>query len=267
MKTNTVEQTGLPDHTVVSSQQWVEARRALLAKEKELTRQRDEVSRQRRQLPWVRVEKSYSFEGVAGRRTLAELFAGRSQLIIYHFMLGPGWDAGCPSCSFVADHIEGSLPHLAARDVALAVVSRAPLAEIETFRRRMGWKFNWLSSFGTDFNYDFHVSFTEEERAGGKVYYNYERAPFPSAEAPGASVFYKDAAGAVFHTYSAYARGLDMLVGAYNYLDLVPKGRDEDGLPFTMSWVRHHDRYGDATRTVAAGCGCASAEAPAGARA
>ena len=230
-------------HEVVPESKWVEARKALLKEEKEFTWRRDELARKRRELPWVKVEKEYAFEGANGRETLADLFDGRSQLVVYHFMLGPGWKEGCPSCSYLADHFEGMLPHLAARDVTLVVVSRAPFHEIEAFQKRMGWKFKWVSSNGSDFNFDYHVSFTKAEMATDRVYYNYDMRMFPSDEAPGASVFYKDAEGEVFHTYSAYARGLDILVGTYNFLDLAPKGRDEDELEFTMSWVRHHDRY------------------------
>jgi predicted dithiol-disulfide oxidoreductase (DUF899 family) len=232
-------------HEVVPSKEWTSSRKELLRKEKEFTKLRDELSRQRRALPWERVEKQYAFDGPNGKETLSDLFGGRSQLIVYHFMFGPGWEAGCPSCSFLADHFEGSLVHLANRDVTLAVVSRAPLAEIEAFKKRMGWHFHWVSSFGNGFNHDYHVSFTKEEIASGKVYYNYAMGEFPSEEAPGASVFYKNSAGEIFHTYSAYARGLDILLGAYNFLDLAPKGRDEDGLAFSMSWVRHHDRYSE----------------------
>jgi len=235
-------------HKVVSREEWLAARKAHLAREKEFTKARDQLSAERRALPWVRVEKQYVFDGPDGKETLADLFEGRSQLIVYHFMLGPGWQEGCKSCSFLADHIDGARVHLAHRDVTLVVVSRAPLAEIEAFKRRMGWQFKWVSSYGNDFNADYHVSFSKAEIAKGQVYYNYAMQEFGSEEAPGASVFYKDATGAVFHTYSAYARGLDMLVGAYNYLDLAPKGRDEDGLTFTMAWVRHHDRYDDAAR-------------------
>lgn len=231
---------------VVSHLEWLAARSEFLTKEKEFTRLRDELSRQRRTLPWERVEKRYEFDSIKGKVTLADLFAGRSQLIVYHFMFGPAWQEGCPSCSYLADHFDGPTMHLANRDTTLAVVSRAPLNEIEAFKKRMGWKFQWVSSFGSDFNFDYHVSFTPEEKSGGKVYYNYAVGEFPSEEAPGASVFAKDAAGEVFHTYSSYARGLDILVGAYNFLDLVPKGRDEDGLAFSMSWVRHHDRYTEA---------------------
>jgi predicted dithiol-disulfide oxidoreductase (DUF899 family) len=232
-------------HQVVSREQWIEARRAHLAKEKQLTRQRDELARERRELPWVRVEKNYVFDSPQGKATLADLFGGRSQLIIYHFMFHPDWKEGCPSCSYLMDHIDGAIPHLAARDASLVLVSRAPLAKIEAFKKRMGWHFKWVSSFGTDFNYDYHVSFRPEQKARGKVNYNYTMQEFPSEEAPGLSVFYRDpATGEIFHTYSAYARGLDALVGTYTLLDLAPKGRDEDKPGFSMAWVRHHDRYG-----------------------
>jgi len=229
-------------HKVVSQDEWLAARKALLAKEKEFTRQRDGLSAQRRELPWVQVEKVYSFDGPRGRETLAGLFGGKSQLLVYHFMLGPGWVQGCPSCSYLADHFDGANIHLAQRDVSLVVVSRAPLAEIEAYKKRMGWKFKWVSSYGSDFNRDFHVSFTPEEKARGKVEYNYEMTEFPSEEAPGLSAFVTDG-GAIYHTYSAYARGLDILVGAYNFLDLAPKGRDEGGLPWSMAWVKRHDEY------------------------
>lgn len=230
-------------HQIVSHDEWLAAREGLLAEEKEFTRRRDRLSAQRRELPWEKVDRTYWFDGPAGRETLGDLFAGHSQLIIYHFMLGPGWEEGCKSCSFLADHFDGAAVHLAQRDVTFVVVSRAPLPEIQAFQRRMGWRFKWVSSFGSDFNRDHHVSFTPDELAQGQVDYNYGRVPFPAEEAPGASVYYRDESGDVFHTYSAYARGLDILVGAYNFLDLVPKGRDEAGLPFTMEWVRHHDRY------------------------
>jgi predicted dithiol-disulfide oxidoreductase (DUF899 family) len=193
----------------------------------------------------VEKAKEYVFDTPNGKAALADLFDGRSQLIVYHFMFGPGWEQGCPSCSFLADHFDGSLVHLANRDVTLAVISRARLAQIEAFKKRMGWRFKWVSSSGTDFNHDFHVSFTKEEMAGGKINYNYDVVEFPSEETPGASVFYQDARGCVFHTYSTYARGLDILIGAYNFLDLAPKGRDEDGLAFSMAWVRHHDKYAE----------------------
>jgi predicted dithiol-disulfide oxidoreductase (DUF899 family) len=231
------------EHRVVSQEDWLAARRQLLSKEKEFTRLRDRLSTERRELPWVRVEKEYIFDTPDGKATFADLFDGRSQLMVYHFMFGPGWEQGCPSCSFLSDHIDGANWHLPHRDVTLVAVSRAPLAEIDAFKQRMGWRFKWVSSYGNDFNRDYHVSFTPDEMAQGEVYYNYGMGEFPSEEAPGISVFYKNPSGKVFHTYSAYARGLDMLVGAYNYLDLAPKGRDEAALPWTMAWVRHHDRY------------------------
>jgi predicted dithiol-disulfide oxidoreductase (DUF899 family) len=234
------------DHRIVPPAEWLAARKELLKKEKEFSRLRDELSRQRRELPWEKVEKPYVFDGPNGKEALADLFGGKSQLIIYHFMLGPDWKEGCPSCSFLADHFEVSLPHLAARDVRFAVVSRAPLAQIEAFKKRMGWNFKWVSSNATDFNFDYQVSLAKDENAKGKVYYNYEMTEFPPEERPGASVFYKSAAGEVFHTYSTYARGLDILIGAYNWLDLAPKGRDEDSLAFSMAWVRHHDKYAEA---------------------
>lgn len=228
---------------VVSREEWLEARKVLLAKERALSRQRDELARHRRELPSVRIEKDYVFEGPDGRASLADLFGARSQLIVYHFMFGPGWAQGCPSCSYLCDHVDGALPHLAARDVSFVAVSRAPLAQIQAFQQRMGWRFRWVSSHGNDFNYDFHVSSTAEERARGRMSYNYGEMEFSGEELPGASAFYKDAQGSVFHTYSSYARGLDLMIGAYNWLDIAPKGRDEDGLKHTMSWVRHHDKY------------------------
>jgi predicted dithiol-disulfide oxidoreductase (DUF899 family) len=237
--------TEVREHEVVSAKEWSARRKEFLKKEKEFTRLRDELSRERRELPWEKVEKEYVFDGPSGKQTLADLFDGKSQLIVYHFMFGPGWAEGCPSCSYLADHFGGSLAHLANRDVSLVVVSRAPLAQIEAFKKKMGWQFHWVSSFGNDFNHDYRVSFSKEETAAGKVNYNYDLVEFPSEEAPGASVFYKNNEAEIFHTYSAYARGLDILVGAYNFLDLVPKGRDEDGLAFSMSWVRHHDRYSE----------------------
>ena len=229
-----------------TEREWLAKRKRLLTKEKELTRLKDRVSALRRKLPWVKVEKEYVFDGPNGKETLADLFGGRSQLVVYHFMLGPGWKEGCPSCSFVSDHIDGTVVHLAQRDVTLVVVSRAPLAEIEAFKKRMGWRFKWVSSFGSDFNFDYHVSFTKEEMAKGKVPYNYTMSDNVNDELPGASVFAKDADADVFHTYSTYERGVEPLVGTYSYLDLVPKGRDEDELDFPMAWVRHHDRYAGA---------------------
>jgi len=206
---------------VVSPADWLKARKDLLAREKEFTCLRDDLSRQRRELPWEKVEKNHVFDGPKGKVTLAEMFDGRSQLIVYHFMFGPGWKEGCPSCSFLADNFDGMRIHLAQRDASFAVVSRASRPEIEAFKKRMGWHFNWVSSLGNDFNFE-----------------------FPAEEAPGASVFFKDAKGRIFHTYSTYGRGLDILLTTYNYLDLTPKGRDEDGMvPHAMAWVRHHDRY------------------------
>lgn len=234
-----------PKPKIVSRAAWLKARKALLAKEKRLTRQRDALTAARRRLPWVKIEKDYVFEGPHGRQSLSDLFAGRSQLIVYHFMFGPEWEEGCPSCSFIGDHMDGTLPHLRARDATLVAVSRSPYFKLQAFQKRMGWKFPWYSSFGDDFNFDFHVSFTPEEIAKGKVHYNYQKTSFPVEEGPGISVFYKDSKGGIFHTYSSYARGLENLLGTYNFLDLVPKGRDEDGLAFSMAWVRHHDRYDD----------------------
>ena len=227
---------------IVSEAQWLVARKDLLAREKEFTRQRDAVSAARRELPWVKIDKEYVFDGADGKETLADLFDGRSQLIVYHFMLGPGWEEGCKSCSYLADHFDGANWHLPHRDVTFAVISRAPLAEIQAYQKRMGWRFKWLSSFGNDFNFDYHVSATEDEKKKDKMYYNYEMAELLSDEMPGLSVFYKDESGDVCHTYSTYARGLDILVGAYNFLDLVPKGRDENP-DSTMDWVRRHDEY------------------------
>ena len=229
-------------HMTATRDKWLEARLDLLAAEKDLTRRSDEVARLRRQLPWTRVEKKYVFEGPNGHETLADLFDGRSQLVVQQFMLAPGWEQGCKSCSYMADHNDGANVHLAQRDVTLLAISRAPLAEIERFRQRMGWQFKWVSSHGTDFNRDFGVSFTPEEIARGEADYNFGKSP-PGQEMPGVSVFYRDDAGQVFHTYSTYGRGVEVMMHAYNLMDLTPKGRDEDNLRFTMDWVRHHDRY------------------------
>jgi len=235
----------MPNHPVVTQQAWLEARKGLLAREKEFTRLRDELSEARRNLPWERVAKEYTFEGRAGRETLADLFDGRSQLIVYHFMFAPDWDAGCKSCSFWADNFERNVVHLAARDVTLIAVSRAPLAKIEAFRKRLGWTFKWVSSEGTDFNFDYHVSFGPEVLDAGEIVYNYASSKISSSEMPGISVFYRDETGAIFHTYSCYARGLDMMNAAYQYLDLVPKGRDEaEQRPHAQAWVRYRDSYG-----------------------
>ena len=235
----------MEQHKTVSQAEWIEARKALLAKEKDFTRRRDALARERRALPWTKVEKDYVFHGPDGKETLSDLFDGRGQLIVYHFMFGPGWGEGCKSCSLLADHFEPAVVHLKQRDVTLVAVSRAPFAEFRPFKERMGWTFKWVSSSECDFNRDFDVSFSQEEVDSGEVYYNFHKAMFPSTEGPGVSVFAKDGQGAVFRTYSTYARGLDTLINAYNYLDLVPKGRGEEGFAFTMEWVRHHDRYGE----------------------
>jgi predicted dithiol-disulfide oxidoreductase (DUF899 family) len=236
--------------TIVSQEQWLAARKALLAKEKEFSKARDALAAQRRELPWVKIDKNYMFDGPAGKETLSDLFGGKSQLIVYHFMLGPGWKAGCPSCSYLADHFDGAIAHLAQRDVTLVVVSRAPLAEIAAYKKRMGWKFKWVSSYGSDFNHDFHVSFAPEEKQTAE--YNYVNGGFPSEEAPGLSAFIKQD-GAVYHTYSTYSRGLDILIGAYNFLDMAPKGRDEVGLSHGMAWVRRHDEYEGAAKSCCGG--------------
>jgi predicted dithiol-disulfide oxidoreductase (DUF899 family) len=230
--------------TVVSRDEWLRQRKELLAGEKALTRQRDELSRRRRELPWVRVGKEYRFAGPDGERKLADLFDGRSQLIVYHFMFAPEWEEGCPGCSFLADHFDGARIHLEQRDTTLVAVSRARLAKIEAFRKRMGWSFPWVSAVGGDFNRDFGVWFPKSELAAGAKPYNYGTADFPSEDAPGASVFTRDETGQVFHTYSTYGRGLEAAIGMYQLVDLTPKGRDEDGLPMPMAWLRHHDRYG-----------------------
>jgi len=236
-------QTSLEQPRVVSQLEWLAARKELLAKEKQLTRQSDALAAERRELPWMKVEKDYVFETPKGKKKLAELFEGRSQLVVYHFMFGPDWEEGCPSCSILADHIDGSVVHLANRDVTLIAVSRAPLEKIEAFKKRMGWRFKWASSFGSDFNWDYHVSFTKEEVEKKEMYYNYGKGFFPSEEGPGVSVFYKNENGEVFHTYSSYGRGLEELMGVYSYLDLTPRGRHEEGLAFPMAWRRHHDKY------------------------
>ena len=235
----------MSSHNVVPPEEWLAARKELLAKEKEFTRLRDELSRQRRDLPWERVAKEYVFDGPSGKATLSDLFDGRSQLIVYHFMFDPDWSEGCKSCSFLADHYDRSVVHLKQRDVTMVTVSRAPLETLEVFKKRMSWSFKWVSSLGSDFNSDYHVSFTPEEQAKKEMYYNYTRGFFPSSEGPGISVFYKNGQGEIFHTYSSYARGLDMLIGAYHLLDIVAKGRDEDSLAYGMEWVRHHDKYGN----------------------
>ena len=235
----------MENHGIVTRSEWFEARKQLLSREKDFTLRRDELSRERRELPWVRVDKEYVFQGPEGEETLADLFAGRSQLIVYHFMFGPDWEAGCKSCSFWVDHFDGLVTHLNQRDITLAAVSKAGMDKLQAYRNRMGWRFKWVSSSGNEFNHDYHVSFTAEEMNRGEVFYNFQSGKFSSQELPGISVFCKNANGAVFHTYSCYARGLDMLNGAYQYMDLVPKGRDEHALSYPMAWVRRHDEYGE----------------------
>jgi predicted dithiol-disulfide oxidoreductase (DUF899 family) len=242
MTTSTTEK---PAAKIVSHEEWLAARKKFLAREKEFSRQRDELSRLRRELPWEKVEKKYVFEGANGTETLADLFDGRSQLLVYQFMFGPGWKEGCPSCSFLADAFDAIHPHITQRDTTFVAVSRATLPEIEAFKKRMGWKFKWVSSNGTDFNYDYKVSFSKDEVASGKPLYNYGTIPAYGEEAPGASAFIKQGEE-VFHTYSTYARGLDILLPMYNWIDLTAKGRDEAEMkPHEMAWVRHHDRYSD----------------------
>ncbi|WP_307147418.1 DUF899 domain-containing protein [Rhizobium tibeticum] len=227
---------------VVSREEWLEARRALLLKEKEATHLREKVNAERMALPWVKVDKNYVFDTPQGKKSLAELFDGRSQLLIYHFMLGPDWEAGCPGCSFLSDHVDGTLPHLNHHDVTWVAVSRAPLEKIEAYKKRMGWKFPWVSSFDNRFNFDYHVSFSPEDLAKDKVFYNFEAIEPANAndELPGLSAFYKNENGEVFHTYSTYARGLEEAVGTLMILDRAPKGRNEDS---TMDFVKRHDEY------------------------
>ena len=228
-------------HKIVSRKVWLAARKALLAKEKKFTKLRDQLSRQRRALPWVKVDKDYVFDGSNGKETLSDLFDGRNQLIVYHFMFAPDWDAGCKHCSFWADNFDRIIVHLNHRDVTMIAASRAPYSKLAAYQKRMGWNFKWVSSGGTDFNYDYHVSFTPEEEARGKAFFNYTVQDPDSSDREGASVFYKDARGNIFHTYSTYARGIDMVNAAYHYLDLVPKGRDEGTQG--PSWLRRHNEY------------------------
>ena len=230
-------------HTIVPHAQWLEARRALLAKEKEFTRARDAISAQRRALPWERVEKDYVFEGPQGRETFGQLFAGRGQLIAYHFMFDPEWKAGCKSCSFWADNFDGIDVHLAQRDVTFLAVSRAPYAKLAAYRERMGWRFKWVSSFGGDFTFDYGVSFTKDQVEKGAPLVNYGTKKAYETETVGISVFFQDGSG-IYHTYSCYERGVDLMNGAYNYLDLTPKGRGDDPGPNPQAWVRRHDEYG-----------------------
>lgn len=245
MKTNSFE-----NPTIVSPEKWLAARRELLREEKEFTKLRDRVAQRRREFPRVRVAQPYTFDSPGGRVSLADLFEGRSQLIVQHFMLGAGWEEGCKACSFMLDHINPTVPHLNARDVSFAAISHGPLAEILPFKARMGWAVNWVSSHDTDFNFDFHVSFTEKELAGGTVNYNYTQREFPCEEAPGLSVFARDAAGTVYHTYSTYGRGVEVVMGTYHLLDLVPKGRGEDA-EAPSKWMRHHDNYGQPADALA----------------
>lgn len=230
---------------IVDRASWLDARLAHLTDEKEFTRRRDELSRQRRALPWVEVDADYRFESDDGPRTLSDLFEGRSQLLVYHFMLGPGWDEGCPSCSFWADGYDGTVAHLAARDTTLVAVSRGSLAEIESYKTRMGWSFPWYSSSGSDFNFDMGVSFRAEDMADGTARYNFGTSPVHGDEMPGISVFNRTDEGSVLLSYQTFARGLDMLNGTYHMLDLTPKGRDEAQLDFSMGWLRRHDAYDD----------------------
>ncbi|WP_373681874.1 DUF899 domain-containing protein [Paraburkholderia caballeronis] len=236
-----MEEPTMESHRIVSKDEWLAARKALLADEKAFTHARDALVAKRQALPWVKLDRTYTFDTPDGRRTLADLFDGRSQLIVYHFMLGPDWDEGCTGCSFVSDHIDGALPHLLHHDVSYVAVSRAPLAKIDAFRTRMGWRFPWVSSNGSDFNFDFHVSFSDADKARGKVDYNYEERDYMIDELPGVSAFYRGDDGAVYHTYSTYARGGEMLIGTYALLELTAKGRNEAG--DMREWMRHHDRY------------------------
>ncbi|TLD70875.1 DUF899 domain-containing protein [Phragmitibacter flavus] len=231
-------------HPIVNRSAWLEARKALLQKEKSLTRMRDQLNAERQQLPWVKLDKSYQFDTTEGPRTLAQLFKHRSQLYIYHFMFGPDWKEGCVGCSFLCDHLQGAIIHLENHDVTPVVISRAPLEEIQAFKKRMGWTYDWVSSFNSDFNYDFEVSFTPEQMNSGSVPYNFQDSEPMIEELSGSSAFYKDESGQVFHTYSAFARGDESLLGTYMILDMMPKGRNEHGPRNNLSdWVRHHDRY------------------------
>jgi predicted dithiol-disulfide oxidoreductase (DUF899 family) len=232
------------EHQIVSRDQWIQARKQLLTKEKQFTRMADELNSERRNLPWVKIDKAYVFDTPQGKRTLADLFDGRSQLFVYHFMFAPGWKEGCVGCSFFADHIDGPNQHLAHHDLTFVAISRAPLADIEAYKKRMGWCFNWVSSHESDFNYDFNVSFTREALAKGEVYYNYEMTKASTEELHGTNVFFKDDTGTVFHTYSSYGRGDERGLGAYMFLDLTPKGRNETGPNYNLTdWVRRHDTY------------------------
>ncbi len=236
-------------HNVVTEQQWIEARRALLVEEKALTRERDRLAEKRRSLPWVKVEKNYVFEGAEGIVTLSELFDGRSQLIVYHFMFGPDWEEGCPGCSLLSDQVDGPRQHFEHNDVSFVAVSRGEIAKLLTYRKRMGWTFRWVSSAASDFNFDYHVSFPEGKRKNG-VFYNFEERPDPGIdELSGVSVFYKDDDGTIYHTYSSYGRGGEMYLPVYSWLDVVPRGRNEIKKGNLTDWVRRHDRYENDGRT------------------
>ena len=232
-------------HKTVSREEWLEARRALLAKEKEVLKAKDALRQETRELPWVKVDKEYVFEGPNGRETLSDLFAGRSQLVVRHFMLGPGWTEGCVGCSFGADQTDGSVVHLINHDVMFVTVSRAPYPEIAAYHERMGWQFKWVSSFGSDFNFDYHVSFTEEDEKRGKAFYNFADMDYMGDEMPGTSVFFKNEAGEIFHTYSAFARGSELIGGVYGILDVTPRGRNEPPGGNLTAWVRRHDEYAE----------------------
>jgi predicted dithiol-disulfide oxidoreductase (DUF899 family) len=239
--------------TIATPDQWLAQRKALLARERSLTHLRDEIAAERRKLPWVRVQKDYVFDAPEGKKRLADLFGGRGQLVVQHFMLGPGWKEGCKHCSYMADHTDPMTPHLAQRDIAFVAISRAPLADIERFKRRMGWKFDWVSSNASDFNFDYCVSFRPEQQARDEVTYNFAKQPWMKDELPGISVFVKDASGAVFHTYSTYSRGAEAMMGTYSLIDLTPKGRDEEP-GRGMAWVKHHDRYETTAPAEKAAC-------------
>jgi len=242
----------MQQHQIVSREEWIAARKAHLAHEKEFTKVRERLAEERRQLPWVKVDKNYVFDGPAGKVTLAELFRGRPQLVVQHVMFAPDWEAACKSCSFWVDGFERMVPHLAARDTSMAAISLAPVAKLEAFKKRMGWTFDWVSSSDNDFNHDYGVTFTREEIDHGEQKYNFGTTPFYGPELPGISVFFRDESGSVFHTYSCFARGLDMMNAAYQYLDLTPLGRHEEGLPYPMDWVRLRDQY----QADAAKAGC-----------
>lgn len=244
----------LKNHQVVSTEEWIAARKKFLQKEKELTRLNDMINEERKNLPWVKIDKEYIFETPNGKQTLSDLFENNSQLIIKHFMFAPEWREGCIGCSFGADHLDAAIMHLKHHDVTVVSVSRAPLAQIESFRKRMGWQFKWVSSYESDFNYDFHVSCTKEDLEKGEVYYNYKMVPANVEEMSGLSVFYKDEEGNIYHTYSTFARGDEKILSTYMLLDITPKGRNETGAGNLMDWVKHHDKYDESTSTKSSCC-------------